>query len=95
MAGLTCSPSGTRSFTGSEEWQPTGAALGRRNTSRRFWVGITIWGGGTAVVWVAAAVWRTIMASNPYDMALLLSSGLFYATVVGRILVQPRQVVAT
>jgi cellulose synthase (UDP-forming) len=78
-----------------EEWQPTGSQLGRRNSSRRFWIGITIWGGGTAVVWVAAAVWRTVTAHSPYDMALLLSSALFYAAVVGRILVQPRQVVTT
>jgi cellulose synthase (UDP-forming) len=78
-----------------EEWQPTGSQLGRRNSSRRFWIGITIWGGGISVVWVAAAVWRTVTAHSPYDMALLLSSALFYAAVVGRILVQPRQVVTT
>jgi cellulose synthase (UDP-forming) len=73
------------------EWQPTGSSARQRNTqTRRFWIGITLWGGATAVVWVGAALWR-MMTMYPPDYALVLSAGLFYATVVGRILLQPRK----
>ena len=58
--------------------------------ARRFWIGITVWGGGTALVWVGAAFWRMVTMYPP-DYVLVLSSGLFYAVVVGRVLVQPRK----
>jgi cellulose synthase (UDP-forming) len=71
-------------------WQPTGSSAAKgNNKARRFWVGITVWGGGTALVWVGAAMWR-MATMYPPDFALVLSSGLFYAVVVGRVLVQPR-----
>jgi cellulose synthase (UDP-forming) len=70
-------------------WQPTGSSA-RRNVdkTRRFWVGVAVWGGGSALVWVGAAMWR-MATMYPPDFALVLSSGLFYAVIVGRILVQP------
>lgn len=71
-------------------WQPTGSSGAKKNRTRRFWIGVVVWGGGTALVWVAAAVWR-MLTMNPPDFALVLASGLFYALVVGRILVQPRK----
>jgi cellulose synthase (UDP-forming) len=70
------------------EWHPTGSSA--NNKTRRFWIGITLWGGGTAVVWVGAALWRMV-TMHPADYALVLSAGLFYATVLGRILLQPRK----
>ncbi len=72
-------------------WQPTGSSARRNNDkTRRFWIGITVWGGATALVWVGAAFWRMV-TMDPPDYALVLSSGLFYAAIVGRILVQPRK----
>ncbi|MEZ3177428.1 glycosyltransferase [Streptomyces pimonensis] len=70
-------------------WQPTGSSDAGRNRTRRFWTGMWVWSGGTALVWVVAAVYRTFTMDAP-DFALLLSSGLFYALVVARVLVQPR-----
>jgi cellulose synthase (UDP-forming) len=49
-----------------------------------------IWSGGTAVVWVGAAVYR-LFTGYPPDFALVLSSGLFYALVVARALIQPKE----
>jgi cellulose synthase (UDP-forming) len=72
-------------------WRPTGSSAAKySDKTRRFWISITVWGGGTALVWVAAAFWR-MMTMDPPDYVLVLSSGLFYAVVVGRILVQPRK----
>ncbi|MFE2425541.1 glycosyltransferase family 2 protein [Streptomyces sp. NPDC059373] len=70
-------------------WQPTGSSGAKKNKTRRFWIGLRVWSGGTAVIWVGAAVWR-LMHGYPPDFALVLSSGLFYALVVARVLVQPR-----
>jgi cellulose synthase (UDP-forming) len=72
-------------------WQPTGSSAKKNSGKARcFWIGITVWGGGTALVWVGAAFWR-MGTMYPPDYVLVLSSGLFYAVVVGRILVQPRK----
>lgn len=71
-------------------WQPTGSSGAKKSRTRRFWIGLVVWGGGTALVWVGTAVWR-MLTMNPADFALVLASGLFYALVVGRILVQPRR----
>uniref|UniRef100_UPI003EBEED0B glycosyltransferase family 2 protein n=1 Tax=Streptomyces tabacisoli TaxID=3156398 RepID=UPI003EBEED0B len=70
-------------------WRPTGSSGARSDKTRRFWIGMWVWSGGTAVLWVGAAVWRMLTMNAP-DFALILSSGLFYALVVGRVLVQPR-----
>ncbi|WP_443066276.1 glycosyltransferase family 2 protein [Streptomyces sp. NBC_01262] len=70
-------------------WQPTGSSGAKKNKTRRFWVGLWAWSGGTAVVWVGAAVWR-LLHGYPPDFALVLASGLFYILVVARVLVQPR-----
>ncbi|GGV07941.1 hypothetical protein GCM10010495_20460 [Kitasatospora herbaricolor] len=70
-------------------WQPTGSNGAKKDKQRRFWWGVIFWSGGTAVVWVGAAVYR-MFTMHPPDFALVLSSGLFYAVTVGRILIQPR-----
>jgi cellulose synthase (UDP-forming) len=72
-------------------WQPTGSSARRDggDKARRFRVGVAVWGGSTALVWVGAAMWR-MATMYPPDFALVLASGLFYAVVVGRVLVQPQ-----
>jgi cellulose synthase (UDP-forming) len=70
-------------------WQPTQSSQARTSRTRRFWVGIGVWGVSTAAVWVVSAFWRLITL-EPVDFAMLFGSGLFYALMVGRILVQPR-----
>jgi Glycosyl transferase family 2 len=70
-------------------WKPTGSSTARSSAARRFWFGVTLWGGGTALAWVGLAIWR-MMTMHPPDFALILAGGLFYALTVGRILVQPR-----
>jgi cellulose synthase (UDP-forming) len=71
------------------EWRPTGSfAARKKDKARRFWIGITLWGGATALIWVGAALWRMATIDAP-AYALVLSAGLFYAATVGRVLVQP------
>lgn len=70
-------------------WQATGSSGARKNRTRRFWMGTILWSGGTAVLWVGAGIWR-MLTMGPLDFTLVLASGLFYAVVVGRVLVQPR-----
>ncbi|WP_455356311.1 glycosyltransferase family 2 protein [Streptomyces sp. SYSU K217416] len=70
-------------------WRPTGSATAKRGTSRRLWVGVWVWSGGTALIWVSVALWR-MFTLYPPDFALVLGSGLFYAVIVGRILVPSR-----
>jgi cellulose synthase (UDP-forming) len=72
-----------------QSWRPTGSAAAGRSTNRRFWVGVWVWNGGTALVWVSAAAWRTFTLYPP-DFSLVLASGLFYAAIVGRVLIPPR-----
>jgi cellulose synthase (UDP-forming) len=73
------------------EWRPTGSRTATNNDkARRFRVGITLWGGSTALVWVGAALWRMTTIDAP-ACALVLSTGLFYAATVGRVLVQPHK----
>lgn len=71
-------------------WRPTGSQGAKKNGMRRYWTGMAVWTGGTAVLWVAVAAWR-MLTLYPPDFALMLSAGLFYALVVGRVLVQPRE----
>jgi cellulose synthase (UDP-forming) len=75
-------------------WKPTGSNGAKKNGMRRYWVGMIGWTGGTAALWVGIAAWR-MFTMYPPDFALMLSAGLFYAMVVGRVLVQPRTQEAT
>jgi cellulose synthase/poly-beta-1,6-N-acetylglucosamine synthase-like glycosyltransferase len=70
-----------------EGWQPTGAATAR-GTQRRLRVGMVCWSGGTAVVWLTAALWR-MCTLRPEDFLLLTIAGLGYAATVSRALVAP------
>ncbi|MFJ4963255.1 Cellulose synthase catalytic subunit [UDP-forming] [Streptomyces sp. ADI96-02] len=70
-------------------WQATGSAAvrGRRGRGRHAW--LLLWGLATSLLWVGAAAWRSL-TMDPADFFLLLISGIFYASIVGRLLVQPR-----
>ena len=70
-------------------WRPTNATGTKYDRTRRLRYGLYSWGVGTAAVWVCAAFWRAA-SINPEDFALILGTGLFYASVVGRCLIQPR-----
>ncbi|MFK0229945.1 glycosyltransferase family 2 protein [Streptomyces sp. NPDC090303] len=72
-----------------QQWRPTGANTAKGGRTRRFWWGMWGWSGGTAALWVGAALWRAATL-DAADFALVLGSGLFYAVVVGRVLVEPR-----
>ena len=70
-------------------WRATGSSATRESDrTRRFWIGITVWGGTTALVWVGAALWR-MSTSVASDYALVLAAGLFYTLTIGRVLLQP------
>lgn len=71
-------------------WKPTGSKSARATKStRRFWIGMIAWSGPSAALWIVLAVYR-MLTMYPPDYALVLSAGLFYAAVIGRVLVQPR-----
>ncbi|MFE1982631.1 glycosyltransferase family 2 protein [Streptomyces mirabilis] len=74
-------------------WKPTGSQGAKKNGMRRYWTGMIVWSAGTAVLWIGVAAWR-MLTLYPPDFALMLSAGLFYAMVVGRVLVQPREQIA-
>jgi cellulose synthase (UDP-forming) len=70
-------------------WQPSGSSKTKQDGRRRFWIGLVGWSFGSAVVWAALALWRTL-TMNPYNFSLLLILGVFQVVVVGRILLQPK-----
>ncbi|MEU0002459.1 cellulose synthase catalytic subunit [Streptomyces microflavus] len=72
-----------------QQWRPTGANTAKGGKTRRFCWGMWVWGAGTAALWVGAALWRAVTLEAA-DFALILGSGLFYASVVGRVLVAPQ-----
>lgn len=70
-------------------WQATGSSAAKRSGTKGRLAGVGLWGGGTALLWVGAAAWRALTL-DPADFFLLLSSGLFYALIVARVLLPPR-----
>jgi cellulose synthase (UDP-forming) len=70
-------------------WQATGSQAAARDRTRRLRWGLYLWGGGSAAAWVGLAFWR-LATMHPANFALLFGSGLFYAAVVARCLIQPR-----
>jgi cellulose synthase (UDP-forming) len=52
-------------------WQATGSGK-RKAGTRRVWVGVTVWNGGTGFTWVALAAWRMIRF-GPVFVPLLVS----------------------
>jgi cellulose synthase (UDP-forming) len=68
-------------------WHPTrtpGSAL------PRFRVWVTAWSGGTALLWAALAIWRTL-AWGSAQFAVLVFFGLLNLAVVGRVIFPGRR----
>jgi cellulose synthase (UDP-forming) len=61
-------------------WQVTGSGQ-RKSGSRRVWVGLTVWNGGTGLAWVTLAVWR--MTRFGPSFIPLLASGLLACAITG------------
>jgi cellulose synthase (UDP-forming) len=51
---------------------------------RRFWIGVTGWSGGMALLWLGLAVWRTVTL-GALQFAVLLFFGLLNLAVVTRV----------
>jgi cellulose synthase (UDP-forming) len=65
-------------------WQPTGGT-GRKSQMRRFWVGLSVWNGGAALLWLGLAAWRSIQY-GPGRFWVITAFGLLYAGIIGRVL---------
>jgi len=68
------------------------ATMGRRANAHRarysrFRIGITLWGGGTALVWLGGACYRLVESSAPGAWVPMIAFSLVYAASVARILV--------
>jgi cellulose synthase (UDP-forming) len=68
-------------------WQPTGGGT-RKAGTRRVWVGVALWNGGTGLAWVALAAWRL----SQYGAAFLplLGTGLLAIFITGMALASRR-----
>jgi cellulose synthase (UDP-forming) len=61
-------------------WQTTGEGK-RKAGTRRVWVGIAIWNGGTALAWVTLAAWR--LARYGVAFVPLFATGLLVCAITG------------
>ena len=61
-------------------WQPTGVGT-RKAGTRRVWVGLTLWNGGTGLAWVVLAAWR--MTRYGASIVPLLATGLLACLFTG------------
>ena len=68
-------------------WQPTGGSA-RKSKTRRIWAGITVWNGGTGVIWVLLGLWR--VAHYGPSFAILLGTGLLACAVTAMALLARR-----
>jgi cellulose synthase (UDP-forming) len=59
-------------------WQPTGGGK-RKAGTRRIWVGVTAWNGGTGLAWVTLAAWR--MTQFGLVFIPLLATGLLACAI--------------
>jgi cellulose synthase (UDP-forming) len=70
-----------------QAWQPTGTAK-RKAGTRRVWVGITMWNGGSSIAWVLLAVWRVDQYGARFG--ILLATGLLACSVTAMALLARR-----
>ena len=61
-------------------WQTTGGKS-RKAGTRRIWVGVTVWNGGTAVAWTLLAGWRLTQDGTAFIP--LLGMGLLACVITG------------
>jgi cellulose synthase (UDP-forming) len=69
-------------------WTPSGTGAKKQDNRRRYWIGITLWSGGTALAWTALAFWRMVTMSS-YDFIGPFILGAFQFAIVGRAILQP------
>lgn len=69
-------------------WQVTGGT-GRKSRTNRFWVGVIVWNGGTAIAWLGLAAWR-IVQNGPGRFWIITAFGVLYAVIVLWILLTPK-----
>jgi cellulose synthase (UDP-forming) len=68
-------------------WQPSGAGV---KSVRRFWGGVRLWNGSTALAWLGLAGWR-IYQSGLSRFWVITLFGIVYAAIITRILISPRK----
>jgi cellulose synthase (UDP-forming) len=61
-------------------WQPTGA--GKKSKTRRIWLSLAVWNGGTAALWLALAVYRTVQYQSP-SFVIILGTGILNCLITG------------
>ena len=65
-------------------WQPTGGTK-KKSRTRRLWLAMGLWGGGTGLLWTAIAAYRMISDDAP-TFAPLFLTGMFSLTVTAQAL---------
>jgi cellulose synthase (UDP-forming) len=68
-------------------WQTTGSKS-RKARTRRVWIGVTLWSGGTAVAWTVLAVWRLTQYGTQFIP--LIGMGLLVCLYTGMALAARR-----
>jgi cellulose synthase (UDP-forming) len=69
-------------------WQPTGG-VAKKSKTRRVWIGMSVWTGGTAVFWVGGAAYQ-MLHTNALRYAAVFLTGMFFLTVAAQaLLVDP------
>jgi cellulose synthase (UDP-forming) len=72
-------------------WQPSGTGAKKQDGRRRLWLGLLGWSFTTAFLWALLGLWR-MMTMDAYNFCLIFALGVFQLMVMGRILIQPRDV---
>jgi cellulose synthase (UDP-forming) len=70
-------------------WQPSGTGAKKQDGRRRLWLGLLGWSFTTAFLWALLGLWR-MMTMDAYNFCLIFALGVFQLMVMGRILIQPR-----
>jgi cellulose synthase (UDP-forming) len=68
-------------------WTPTRQPA---DATHRFWLGVTLWNGGLALLWVALAVWRIAQTGSP-RFAVVTLLGVVNLVVIGRLIFPGRR----
>jgi cellulose synthase (UDP-forming) len=63
-------------------WQPTGAGGGKKSKTRRIWLALAAWNGGTSALWLALAAYRMVQYRSP-GFAVIFTTGAFACLVTG------------
>jgi cellulose synthase (UDP-forming) len=69
-------------------WQPTGGTA-KKSRTRRLWVGLTVWGLGTALVWAVMAAVRMRTVDVATFTPAFLAGTVYLTTVLQALLVDP------